>query len=227
MFRTRAVILAQLKMEPLEFKVREALVMQTTDLEQKFRKANMDLNISENQQISLNAFLEIIKLKDIPTYEHSIRVGLKGIEVAKFTHIVEPKALYYPGLLHDVGKILSNPQSLKKTDSFDERDMAEMRKHVLNGYKMLRGIHSFSANVMLCHHEFQGEKSYPRVLPKSDIDYSRGTGAMIAFCGRLLSLIDFYDAATFRRTNKFGTDTTQQKTSEQVKELLLKHTSIS
>ena len=56
----------------------------------------------------------LVRNRDTETWEHSIRVGLIGAEVAEFTHIIEPKGLFYPGLLHDVGKALINPKSLKK-----------------------------------------------------------------------------------------------------------------
>jgi response regulator RpfG family c-di-GMP phosphodiesterase len=197
--------------------------METMTLTERLEQSFLDLSINEQQQTSLRGYLNLLKIRDEPTYEHSVRVGLKGIELANFTHIVEPKALYYPGLLHDIGKSLTDPSSLKKTEGFNERDMKEMRKHVLDGYRMLRGIHDFSANVLLYHHWYQGDKSYPKVLPKLNTKFSREKTAVIAYCGRLLALIDFYDAAKFRRNNKFGAEEGTLKTPEQVKTMLLEH----
>ena len=86
-------------------------------------------------------------------------MGLKGKLIAEYTHIVNPKTLYYPGLLHDVGKILTNPNSLNKTQGFNQKDAKELSNHPIDSYKILRGIHDFSAEVALRHHYFQGERN--------------------------------------------------------------------
>ena len=46
------------------------------------------------------------------------------------------------------------------------------------------------------------------MIPKSEISFSAGNRAMIDYYSRLLSLIDFYDAISYRKNDKFeeGTD---------------------
>jgi len=188
-----------------------------TRLEEKFE----EFKLVDEQRKSLMLYLGLVRNRDEETWEHSVRVGLKGAEVAEFTHIIEPKGLFYPGLLHDVGKALVNPKSLKKKKDFGEKDMKELRRHVMYGYRMLRGIHDFSARVLLFHHYFQ-ERGYPKVVPLPEIDFSKGTNALAFYCGRLLSVIDFYDAASNRRNEKFVPGNTELPDREQIRQSLLR-----
>ncbi|VVB77797.1 HD domain protein [uncultured archaeon] len=191
-----------------------------TQLEEKFD----EFALIKKQRDSLNLYLGLVRNRDEETWEHSVRVGLKGTEVAGYTHIIEPKALFYSGLLHDVGKSLVDPKSLKKKKDFGPKDMEELRKHVMLGYKLLRGIHDFSARVLLFHHYFQ-ENGYPRAIPSKEIDISKGTNVLILYCGRLLSIVDFYDAASNRKNEKFVPGATEIPDHEKVKESILKFNS--
>ena len=162
------------------------------------------LQILENDRAMIWAFLEPLRLKNDSTrfhYRHSLRVGLKCAEIARFLHIDE-KALFYPGLLHDLGKLLVNPETLGKKDGWTIEDSREMISHVLDGYRTLRGCLDFTAEVIIWHHWFQ-LNGYPDVIPPPLHEYSRGTKVNIAYYGRLLALADCYDA--FHRVNdKFG-----------------------
>lgn len=171
-------------------------------LEEMLGNAYIELGVSEQNKGSINAFLAVIKQKDVATYEHSVRVGLLSKMIAQHMHL-DQNALFYAGTLHDVGKALIEPEILKKTEKFDERDMEQMRKHVEYSYQLLRGVHEFSAEIALRHHLFQ-EKGYPKKLPKPKVAYSGNTQLMINFYARLLSLADFYDALTTRDNDKHG-----------------------
>ncbi len=170
----------------------------------------------ENKEL-IDNYLRILKIKDQATYEHSIRVGLLGVKIARHMHL-DPKALLFAGTLHDIGKILIMPETLKKTAGFNEQDMELMRKHPEYTYNLLRGIHEFSAEVALRHHRFQ-ENGYPKRLPKSKIPFSANTQIMIDFFARILSLADFYDAITSRVNDKFGAR--RKLTNNEVKSIML------
>ncbi len=187
-------------------------------LEQELQNAFDEIEIAPDQRHSLTTILNMVKLADVPTYEHMIRCGLLGIKVAKFTHIVDPKALFYADLLHDAGKLLSDPASLKKTEGFGAEDMQEMKKHPVDGYRLLRGIHDFSARILLYHHKYVGE-GYPEQIPQSCIDFSEGSAVNIRFYARIVGLIDFNDAMMHRENEKFG----GVPTREQGREIMLKH----
>jgi HD-GYP domain-containing protein (c-di-GMP phosphodiesterase class II) len=192
-----------------------------TTLDQKLEKSFENLKISEDQRGSLRLYLGLLYKKDIPTWEHSVRVGLKGVEVADYTHIVDPKAMFYSGLLHDIGKCLTDDNSLKKTEDFDRRDMAELKKHPLDGYRLLKGIHDFAAEILVRHHAFAKDGGYPKRIPAPAIDFCKGTEANIMYYARILSLIDFYDAMMNRENDKFG-KMPRVPTREEGKEIILK-----
>jgi len=197
--------------------------MSSKTLDQRLNESFIELEISKEQQDSILLYLNLIKNRSTQTWEHSVRVGLTGKSIAEYTHIVEPKALYYPGLLHDVGKSLIHPLSLDKKQGFNDNDRKELSKHPIDGYRILKGIHDFSARVALTHHEFQGERSYPRKVPRLELNLLNQTQAMISYCARLISLIDFYDAATFRENDRYSPGKPRLLTNEEVKSDLIKH----
>ena len=188
------------------------------NLESNLEKAYVQLGISQKHQGSINTYLTLLKLKDRDTYEHSIRVGLLGIKFAKHSSL-DQKALFYAGTLHDIGKILINPEVLKKIGKYNKKDMEEMKKHAEYGYKLLTGVHEFSAQIALRHHKYQQEK-YPKKLKKSETKLSKGTKSEIDFYARILSVIDFYDAITTRDDHKFGK---KKLNLEEIKKLLIKN----
>ncbi len=62
-------------------------------LDQRLEESFATYSIAEDQQASLKLYLGLLRNKDVPTYEHSVRVGLKGAEVAEFTHVILNKCL--------------------------------------------------------------------------------------------------------------------------------------
>ncbi len=177
-------------------------------IEQRLQDTFTELGMSIEQQNSVRVYLKLLKNKDEDTYCHSIRVGLKGVEVASLFGI-DPKILLYSGLLHDIGKALTESTTLKKTRGFSAKDRAEIAKHPIDGYKLLTGIHDFTAEIVLRHHQYS-DSAYPKKLPKSNIDFTNGSGVMIDFYSRLLSLIDFYDAIYSRDNDRFDSDGTKK-----------------
>ena len=91
------------------------------DLEDKLQKAYVANGINSQRQQDLNAVLNLILCKDKETYYHSLRVGLLASQIGDFLHL-DSKALLYNGLLHDVGKIMVDTESLTKKKDFDEKD---------------------------------------------------------------------------------------------------------
>ena len=177
-------------------------------IEQCLQDTFTELGMSVEQQHSVMVYLKLLKNKDKETYCHSIRVGLKGVEVAGHFGI-DPKILLYSGLLHDIGKALTKSETLKKTRGFSTKDRAEMAKHPMDGYKLLVGVHDFTAEIVLRHHQYS-DGAYPKKLPKSKLSFTKGSGVMIDFYSRLLSLVDFYDAISSRDNDRFDSNNTKK-----------------
>jgi putative nucleotidyltransferase with HDIG domain len=183
-------------------------------IEQRLYSTFKKMEIPSDQQNSILAFLDPIKVKDEATYKHSIRVGILASCIAHFMRLDE-KALLYSGLLHDIGKTQTQLSTLQKTENWTPADTEEIKNHVLDGYRMIRGYFDFSAEVILWHHRFQID-GYPKKLPTPLHEYSEGSKVMIALYGRILSLADHFDAS-HRINSKFG-----PLTGEEIKEKMLK-----
>lgn len=170
-------------------------------LECGLKEAFASLGISETQQSSLSTYLNLLKLKDEATYCHCLRVALYGTKVAEALEL-NPKALFYAGLLHDVGKVAVDKGLLAKNKNFSEVDYEKIKKHVIHGYYLLRGVHNFSAEIILRHHRYDSG-GYPENLPRSKVNYSKATKELIEYYAKILAVIDFYDAAATRKNEKF------------------------
>lgn len=173
-------------------------------LEDRLQCVFHELRVSEDETQAVCAFLEPLRKKDPIThthYMHSIRVGLLSRNIARFMHLDE-KALFYAGLLHDIGKCLVCLETLGKTSQWTPNDTANMEAHVTDSYRFLRGRFDFTADIVILHHRFQAG-AYPAVLPPPLHTYSEGTMVMIMLYGRMLALADVYDAL-HRINSKFG-----------------------
>lgn len=173
-------------------------------LEQEVREALDETGVKSEVRDSIYHFLTPLKEKCAATavhYEHSQRVGLIGRQIARHMHLDE-KVLLIGGLLHDIGKAQTCIETLSKTSGWTPQDTEEMKAHVMDGYRLLRGKMDFTAEVIVWHHKFQ-RGGYPEQMPAPLHPYCTGTQAMIPFYGRLLALADCYDAL-HRVNDKFG-----------------------
>lgn len=159
--------------------------MKHTELAERF-------DLTPEASEALDAFVSIIRIKDLETYEHSVKVTKLLIEILEIMHL-DPKVGLFTGLLHDIGKVQSDLYILRKKENFTEADLQSISRHVLDGHRILRGLFDFTADVILWHHEFQ-KIPYPRRMPKESHDYSTSTKILIPLYGRLLALADFYEA---------------------------------
>jgi putative nucleotidyltransferase with HDIG domain len=171
--------------------------------------------ITPEHQKEILAYLTVLKQRDEKTYEHSIRVALKTVEIVKQAHMpgITPRMMLWAGLLHDIGKTLIPPELLKKTGGFTEADYQGMEPHVEYGWKMLQACHDYTAHIIVRHHQF-GPKPYPSVLPDLP-GYLKDKRGMIDTAARLLSLADYYDAIATRQNNKFGKPLTPEEKKAQ------------
>lgn len=154
-----------------------------------------EIGVSDENASALMAFLAPLKAKGKVGeyhYGHSVRVALIAKKIGEYMG-VDSKALFYSGLLHDVGKALTNPTTLGKTSDWTPDDSNEIKSHVFDGYRMLRGRFDFSAQVIAWHHMFQ-RNPYPEQVPPMIHPFSKGTEVTIAMYGRILAIADTYDA---------------------------------
>ena len=173
-------------------------------IEYDVRVAATEVGVSEMDQLALFSFLAPLRDKNPTThvhYLHSLRVGLLSRRIAQVTAHDE-RALLLSGLLHDLGKCQVCTMTLGKSDGWTDRDTAEIRRHTLDGHRLLAGRFDFTADTTVRHHAFQGD-AYPRRLPAFLHAYSPATKLLIVEHARLVAIADVYDAL-HRENDKFG-----------------------
>jgi HD-GYP domain-containing protein (c-di-GMP phosphodiesterase class II) len=126
-------------------------------------------------------------------YMHSLRVALLARAIGTACGDLDGRALLLAGALHDVGKVMVPVEVLGKRDDWTNADSRLMRRHVVDGYRMIRGRFDFSGAIMLWHHRFQAN-GYPQRMPRPLHNFSDQTKHLIYKHGRILAMADVYDA---------------------------------
>ena len=134
-----------------------------------------------------------IEARDPYTAGHLERVRRLALELAKALawNTEDIAILEFGAILHDVGKIIVPRVVLRKTGPLDEEEWKLMRQHPRAGAKLLEGVDHLRAAIpyVLCHHEWWNGGGYPEGL----------AGTQIPREGRLLAIVDAFDAMTSNR----------------------------
>ncbi len=164
-------------------------------LERRVERVFKALRTTGRDRQAIKAFLAPLRTKDAVTHQHylhSLRVGLTAERIGRFMHL-DSKALFYAGLLHDIGKCQTPLAVLGKKGEWTRADAEAIKAHVMDSYRMIRDRFGFTAEIVLLHHIFQAF-GYPSVLPPFLREYREGAKVMIKLCGYLLAIADVYDA---------------------------------
>jgi HD-GYP domain-containing protein (c-di-GMP phosphodiesterase class II) len=190
-----------------------------TILEDKLAQTFNDPNINKQDQEFIQTNLNELKTKDLATYEHSMRVGLTYVEFSKYKNIPLKPQFFIGAILHDIGKKDIPDEVLKKTKNFTSADMEIMKAHSSIAYDILKETHEVSAHIAVRHHYSQ-KNSYPTELPDFPEWMPNELKEKIEYSAKILSIIDFYDAATTRNNNKYGGE---KLTLNRIKELMIEN----
>jgi HD-GYP domain-containing protein (c-di-GMP phosphodiesterase class II) len=144
-------------------------------------------------------YLLNITSHDYYTYTHSVNVGVLSVLLSKALfknsqdhNMSELGAGFF---LHDIGKINISPEIINKRGKFTEEEMAEMRKHPEEGFKILSERDQLSKEckiIVMQHHEREDGSGYPYHLK----------GDEIHLYGRICCISDVFDALTSERPYK-------------------------
>jgi putative nucleotidyltransferase with HDIG domain len=147
-----------------------------------------------------DALLCLTKIREKDDYllEHSLNVAILLANFGRFLGMSEEKVqdLSYAGFLHDLGKIQIPDEILHKPGRLTDAEMDVMKGHVAHGVNYLETTDLDSALIRVIseHHERLDGLGYPAGI----------AGEAISYEGRMLAIVDMYDALTADRVYKSG-----------------------
>ena len=138
-------------------------------------------------------FAAVMRLCDPDLGEHAERVSRHAEAVARRLgwEEVRVRQLRLGAALHDVGKVNVPPAVLAKPAALDADELAHVRAHPVEGAWLVVGIRPLlpALPYVLFHHERWDGEGYP----------TRRGGTDIPVEGRLLAVVDAFDAMTSER----------------------------
>jgi response regulator RpfG family c-di-GMP phosphodiesterase len=180
-----------------ETAILDSLVMQSLFLR------SLSHQIRETEEgfaYTIHALARAAEANDEATGNHVIRVAEYSGLVAERLGMTEEfvREIRLKAQLHDVGKIHTAPNLLKKPGELTVDEVEEIRKHTIFGARII-GDHPrlrMARNIALTHHEKWDGSGYPYGL----------RGEQIPVEGRILAVADQYDALRNPRVYKSSFD---------------------
>ena len=138
--------------------------------------------------------LAALKHYDNYTFTHMVNVSILTMAQAKALGVDGGtlRELGLAALMHDIGKVRTPPEVLKKTDRLTDDEMAIMRMHVVDGAEILRQtpeVPPIAPVVAFEHHLRLDRSGYPAGVTRGGLNL----GTM------LCSIADVYDAMRSQR----------------------------
>jgi putative two-component system response regulator len=137
----------------------------------------------------------VAEYKDTDTSVHIHRIGYMA-ELLCMLLNQPPEFCFLMRLaapMHDVGKLGIPDHILQKSGKYDDAERDIMNQHPIIGAKILdisnHTLFQLAAKIALSHHEKYDGSGYPYGL----------AGDKIPFVGRIVAIVDFYDALTMDR----------------------------
>ncbi len=183
------------------------LTNQFNEMQRTFKE--YDENLEKLVQTKTNDIMKsqkdtIIRLaiasekKDTDTGKHIERISKYSKLLAKKSGLLasECEMISWASVLHDIGKIGTPDNILKKPGKLTEEEYKIMKEHTEIGRKILEGSESellkVAKDIALSHHEYWNGKGYPKGL----------VGDAIPLPARIVSIVDVFDALLSKRVYK-------------------------
>jgi HD-GYP domain-containing protein (c-di-GMP phosphodiesterase class II) len=153
------------------------------------------IKVVASVQRNQNALTSLMRLKsaDTYTYTHSINSCIMSVALAQHSgRETFAPAIGLGALLHDIGKLRLPEGLLQQPSELSESDWGLVRQHPMIGLEMVAGWPGLTEPAVQAigqHHERLDGSGYPYGLHAADISWA----------GRLLGIVDVYDAMTSER----------------------------
>jgi len=171
----------------LSFAMRRIRIYMKNEEESNRKLEKLNINI-------VRALARAIDAKDRYTNGHSQRVANYAVEIAKYMGKTqeEQSAVYYAGLMHDVGKIRVPENIINKPGKLSDEEYEQIKIHPVTGYYILKDIYEDKRipTGAKFHHERYDGKGYPNGLK----------GENIPEIARIIGVADSYDAMASNRS---------------------------
>lgn len=142
----------------------------------------------------VRALLVALERKDVSTEEHTRRVALRAVQVGERLGLsaARLRGLALGGLLHDIGKLSVPDAILLKAGPLSDEEFAEIRRHPVQGAKLLLELGGFPDAVVRLvrdHHERLDGSGYPAGAAAARLDLDT----------RIMAVCDVWDALVSSR----------------------------
>ena len=206
---SRELLIKRIDLHIVFEKQKKELLKYNSNLENEVDKKTK--TVLELQNAILKTVAELVEWRDnvtgghIERTQHYLRLlidllikhGIYQDEISKW----DTNLLVMSSQLHDVGKISIRDSILMKPEKLCNEEFEEMKKHTVYGAEIIRRIEEnttenafleYAKILAISHHERWDGKGYPYGLKGEDIPLQ----------GRIMAIIDVYDALTNYRPYK-------------------------